>query len=77
MRDNFRCVVTGLVDSVSYLAMGPADLERYNLHQNPPFRTRTNYYHIFPPSINWFFNSDDPNRKKVSSFSIYNILLIL
>jgi len=48
----------------SYNSGDAAALQAYNLHQNPPFRTRTNFCHIFPPSTNWGFNPNDPVEKK-------------
>ena len=68
-RDNYRCVVTGCADVTSYNSMDAAALQTYNLHQNPPFCTVTNFCHIFPPSTNWGHNPNDPVEKKVSLFS--------
>jgi hypothetical protein len=61
--------VTGFADSVSFSTMDAAALQTYNLNVNPPFRTRTNFCHIFPPSTNWGLNNpNDPTEKKVSLF---------
>ena len=47
--------MTGATDLVSYNSM---DAAAQQAHQNPPFRTRTNFCDIFPPSTNWgFINS--------------------
>ncbi|KAF8880118.1 hypothetical protein CPB84DRAFT_1735519 [Gymnopilus junonius] len=62
-RDNLRCVVTGWVDSSSKASLGPAEMQRYNVNPNSP-ETYTNYCHIFPPSTNWSFDSNDPEEKK-------------
>ena len=62
--------MTGATDMASYLRMDAAAQQAYNLHQNPPFYTRTNFCHIFPPSTNWDFNNpSDPTEKKVTLFS--------
>jgi HNH endonuclease len=53
----------------SYNSGDAAALQAYNLHQNPPFRTRTNFCHIFPPSTNWGFNPNNPVEKNVILFS--------
>jgi len=64
-RDNYRCVVTGWVDATSYESMDAETLQSYNLAQNPPRCTHTNFCHIFPPSTNWGRNNpNDPDEKK-------------
>ena len=57
------------MDNTSYMSMDAAALQAYNLNQNPPPSTDTNFCHIFPPSTNWGFDPNDPLQKKVSSFS--------
>jgi len=46
------------------MIMDAAALQAYNLNQNPPISTTTNFCHIFPPSTNWGFNPNDPSEKK-------------
>jgi hypothetical protein len=81
-RDNYRCVVTGWLDSESYLSLDAAALQAYNLNQNPPLRTATKFGYIFSPSANWGFdpNLNDAVEKKISlflfiiCFSSFNVL---
>ncbi|KAF8198543.1 hypothetical protein BJ912DRAFT_951804 [Pholiota molesta] len=73
-RDNYRCVVTGWADISSLKHMGPDDLERYNITADT-IRCHTNYCHIFPPSTNWGFDSNDPaDKKKKYAGSVWAIL---
>jgi len=44
--------------------MDAAAKQAFNLNQNPPPRSGTNFCHIFPPSTNWGFNPNDPVEKK-------------
>jgi hypothetical protein len=56
--------------------MDAAAMQAYNVNQNAPLRTRTNFCHIFPPSTNWDLNNpNDPDDKKVSLFSFIRCFL--
>jgi hypothetical protein len=62
------------------MSIDAAALQAYNLNQNPPPSTTTNFCHFFPPSTNWVFDPNDPVEKKVSLFSfiirflLFNVL---
>jgi hypothetical protein len=61
--------VTGWLDSESYISMDAAALQAYNLIQNPPLRTATDFCRILPPSTDWGFDPNDAVEKKISLFS--------
>jgi hypothetical protein len=54
---------------MSYIGMNAAAKQSYGLDGNPPLSTTlTNFCHIFPPSTNWGFDSNDPIERKVSFY---------
>jgi len=66
-RDNYRCMVTGCVDSNCHEAM--TDTERQQFSVVGAFLTHTNFCHIFPPSTNWGIEPEVPGHPKVLSLT--------
>ena len=62
-RDNYRCMVTGCVDSNSRKAM--TDTEQQQFGVVGAFITHTNFCHIFPPSTNLGLKPEVQDHPKV------------
>jgi hypothetical protein len=66
-RDNYRCMVTGWVDSNSRKAM--TDTEQQQFGAVGALLTTTNFCHIFPPSTNWGIERESQDHPKVLSLT--------